>query len=238
MQATHILIVEDDPITQKRLANELARAGFQTTGANLGRQVIPMLTTTPIDAVILDINLPDMNGFSLMAEIREISDVPILMATVRGDEVDQFRGLEQGADDYLVKPLSGRELIARLRNILRRTQAANTDERSPPQRYALGELTLDSRERAVTDAHDARVELPDRQFELLQVFAHNPGRPLSRSWLHETVNKQEWTPTNRSIDILVSRLRSNLEAAAPGFGDYIKPVRNIGYRFTCEVRAL
>jgi len=236
MKTIHVLIVEDDPITQKRLSNELARAGYQVTVAPLGRQVIPILSTTPIDAVILDVNLPDGDGFSVMADIRRNSSVPILMATVRSAEVDQMRGLENGADDYMIKPLSGRELLARLRNILRRSASSNSAPKSPPQRYVLDALVLDIHQRVVTDSHGDPVPLPDRLFELLQTFAANSGRPLSRSWLHETINKQEWTPTNRSIDIQVSRLRSKLEEAAPGFSGYIKPVRNVGYRFTGDVK--
>jgi two-component system OmpR family response regulator len=214
-----ILLIDDDEHLAAPLAAYLARFGLVLDSALRPAQGLAMLKATAYDAAILDVMLPEMDGFALCREIRKGSDIPIVMLTARGDVMDRVVGLELGADDYLPKPFEPRELVARLQTILRRQRSA------PPasQRREFQGLAIDLETREVRRAGEA-VELTGTEFELLALLAAEPGKVFSRDDILNHLRGHEAELYTRAVDIVVSRLRKKLEPL-----DCIKTLRNAGY---------
>lgn len=229
----HILLVEDDPRLADMLTEYLAQAAYRVTHAPCGRAALDAVAAGGIDAAILDLMLPDMDGLEVCRQLRNSSDLPILMLTARGDAIDRIIGLELGADDYLPKPFEPRELLARLRAILRRRiehrhQPAST-RTSNPHLLHFGRLEIDP------DAHAARLDgqpcdLTSYQFDLLLVLARHAGRVLSRDSLMALLKGEPLEAFDRSIDVHMSRLRAAVEDD-PKKPRRIITVRGAGYLF-------
>ena len=222
--AQRILLIEDDPRLAAMVQEYLGEAGFLVSVAANGAAGLEKLAREPFDTLVLDLMLPDMDGLELCRRLRAISDIPVLMLTARGDATDRIVGLEIGADDYLPKPFEPRELLARLRSILRRGPG-----RGPTQILRFGRLEIDR------DARVARVDGADKhltsyQFALLVVFAEHAGRVLSREQLMDLVKGEPLEAFDRSIDVHVSRIRATIEDA-PKKPRRIITVRGAGYVF-------
>jgi DNA-binding response OmpR family regulator len=202
-----ILLVEDDVRLAEMLSEYLGQAGFGVTVAALGAAALEQLSATDFDAVVLDLMLPDMDGLEVCRRLRARNDTPVLMLTARGDAIDRIVGLELGADDYLPKPFEPRELLARLRAIVRRRLRG-----AAPAEKALhfGRLEIDTAARAVR-LDGEPCELTSYQFDLLVALAKNAGRVMSRELLMERVKGEELESFDRSIDVHVSRIRAAIE---------------------------
>lgn len=225
--AERVLVVEDDSRLAEMLSEYLGQAGFRITVAAAGAAALRRLTAeAPYDAVVLDLMLPDMDGLDVCREIRARSDTPVLMLTARGDAIDRIIGLELGADDYLPKPFEPRELLARLRAVLRRRFPASAAAHAL---LHFGRLDIDAAARAVL-LDGVRRELTSYQFELLLVLAENAGRVLSREALMDKVKGEHLEAFDRSIDVHVSRIRAAIEDD-PKKPRRVITVRGAGYVF-------
>jgi two-component system phosphate regulon response regulator OmpR len=220
-----ILLVEDDTRLADMLLEYLGQAGFGVTVAPLGATALEKLSDADYDAVVLDLMLPDMDGLNVCRQLRAKYDTPVLMLTARGDAVDRIVGLELGADDYLPKPFEPRELVARLRAIMRRRVRGTSDEKS----LRFGRLELDTAARAVR-LDGKPCELTGYQFDLLVALAKNAGRVLSREVLMDLVKGEEFESFDRSIDVHISRIRAVIEDN-PKKPRRIITVRAAGYVF-------
>ena len=221
-----ILLVEDDPRLAEMLAEYLGQAGFRVTVAPLGATALERLAGAEYEAVVLDLMLPDMDGLDICRQLRTQSDTPVLMLTARGEPIDRILGLELGADDYLPKPFQPRELLARLRAILRRGSRARAPGEKP---MTFGRLEID------TAAHLVRLdgvqcELTGYQYDLLVTLAKNAGRVLSRDALLDAVKGERLESFDRSIDVHVSRIRAAIEDN-PKKPRRVITVRGSGYVF-------
>jgi DNA-binding response OmpR family regulator len=219
-----ILLIEDDARLAEMVSEYLGEAGFRVSVAAEGRLGLDRLEREPFDALVLDLMLPDMDGLEICRQLRAKSDVPVLMLTARGDAADRIVGLEIGADDYLPKPFSPRELLARLRAILRRGKGVVA---AKPLRF--GRLEIDRGARSVHVDGEAR-SLTGYQFELLVVLAENAGRVLSREALMDLLKGEPLEAFDRSIDVHVSRIRAAIEDD-PTRPRRIVTVRGAGYVF-------
>lgn len=224
-----VLLVEDDLDLAEPLREELSQEGFSVLHARTGREGLQLLQREPVDVAVLDVMLPDVDGFSVCREMRARSDVPILMLTARGHELDRVTGLEVGADDYVTKPFSFRELVARLRAMLRRRQLDRGAAPDPGDRITVGEITVDRLARRVWRAGRV-VELRQREFQLLEVLISHAGRALSRRELLDRVWGTDWVGDPRTLDVHIRWLREKLEDD-PSRPRYIHTVRGYGYRF-------
>jgi two-component system, OmpR family, phosphate regulon response regulator OmpR len=224
--AERILLVEDDPRLAEMLSEYLGQAGFRVTRAPLGATALECLSTAEFDAVVLDLMLPDMDGLDVCRQLRTQSDIPLLMLTGRGDAIDRIVGLELGADDYLPKPFQPRELLARLRAILRRRVRGTSDADSALQ---FGRLDIDPSARAVR-LDGVQRDLTGYQFDLLMALAENPGRVLSRDTLMNLVKGEHLEAFDRSIDVHVSRIRAAIEDD-PKKPRRVITIRGAGYVF-------
>ena len=220
-----ILIVEDDSRLAEMLLEYLGQAGFGVTLAPLGATALQKLSEENFDAVVLDLMLPDMDGLNVCRQLRAKYDTPVLMLTARGDAVDRIVGLELGADDYLPKPFEPRELVARLRAIMRRRSGGTAGE--GPLHF--GRLQLDTAARAVR-LDGKSCELTGYQFDLLVALAKNAGRVLTREVLMDLVKGEEFESFDRSIDVHISRIRALIEDN-PKKPRRIITVRAAGYVF-------
>jgi DNA-binding response OmpR family regulator len=223
----HILVVDDDPALCELLSDYLGESGYAVTTVGDGREMRRKLAHGMPDAIVLDLMLPGEDGLSLARELRGQSGVPILMLSARGEEIDRVVGLEVGADDYLAKPFSPRELLARLRALLRR--AGSGSGHSLPNALAFGPYVVDTAARRLL-RDGAEIRLTGAEFDLLRVLAERPNRVLSRDTLVDLLKGYDRDPFDRSIDIRVTRLRRKIEAdpLAPA---YIRTVRGEGYLF-------
>jgi DNA-binding response OmpR family regulator len=222
--AERILLIEDDPRLAEMVSEYLGEAGFHVSIAGAGRAGLERLAREPFDALVLDLMLPDMDGLEVCRELRAKHETPVLMLTARGDAADRIVGLEIGADDYLPKPFEPRELLARLRSILRRGKRGAA---SKPLRF--GRLEVDRDARAVRVDGEAR-SLTAYQFALLLALAENAGRVLSRESLMDLVKGEPLEAFDRSIDVHVSRIRAAIEDD-PKKPRRIVTVRGAGYVF-------
>jgi DNA-binding response OmpR family regulator len=221
-----VLVVEDDPRLAEMLSEYLGQAGFRVSLATLGAAAVRQLADSPYDAVVLDLMLPDMDGLDVCRQIRTSSDTPVLMLTARGDAIDRIIGLELGADDYLPKPFEPRELLARLRAILRRRTPGKTAAERP---LHFGRLDIDTAARAVL-LDGVRCDLTGYQFDLLLALAENAGRVLSRETLMDKVKGEHLEAFDRSIDVHMSRIRAAIEDD-PKKPRRVITVRGAGYVF-------
>ena len=224
--AERVLIVDDDTRLSAMLSEYLAAAGFQAESRPTGRDGLAALERAGWDAVVLDLMLPDIEGFEVCRRIRAHSDIPILMLTARGEETDRVVGLELGADDYLAKPFSPRELLARLRAVLRR-RGGRLAGGPPPLHF--GRLEVDRGAREVR-LDGREVALTSYQFDLLAALAEHAGRVLSRERLMDLVKGAELEAFDRSIDVHISRIRAAIEDD-PKHPRRVITVRGAGYVF-------
>lgn len=239
MTMPHILAVDDDELICKLIADYMTEAGLRVSTAANGREMMAVLKAEVIDLIVLDVRMPGEDGFSLIRSIRQTSNVPIIMLTGQIHEVDRVLGLELGADDYLLKPFSPRELLARIRAVLRRyespasTEGANTrrDVESRSFRFAGWELSTGAR-KLVSPAGE-RVELTNGEYALLISFLKSPHQVLSRDQLLEGSRLHD-DIYDRSIDVQILRLRRKIESD-PNEPKLIKTERGAGYVFDCDV---
>jgi len=211
-----VLIVEDEDAIAEPLAEGLSREGFTVERAASGRAA---LEASGADLVLLDVGLPDVDGFSVCRELRSRSDVPIIMVTAKGEEVDRVVGLELGADDYIVKPFGFRELLARIRAVTRRTS-----ERRQTRSVRVGALELDVRgRRARIDGRE--LDLTPKEFDLLALLARDPGAVVPRTKVLEEVWQTTWFGSSKTVDVHVAALRRKL-----GDASWIETVRGVGFR--------
>ena len=211
MPITHILIVEDEPVTRAKLQGYFEAEGYQVTAVGTAAAMHEVLDVEDIHLVLLDINLPDSNGLSLTRELRSHSTMGIILVTGKTDDVDKIVGLEVGADDYVTKPFNPRELLARVRNILSRINAANNVANTSSTSYKFDGITFDVQKRQLFDRQETSVKLTRAEFELLMVFMEHPDQVLNRDRLMNKVTHRSWDPSDRTIDVLVMRLRKKLE---------------------------
>jgi two-component system, OmpR family, torCAD operon response regulator TorR len=205
-----ILVVEDDPVSRETLAAYLRKAGYGVVEAENGDGMRQSLARDTIDLVMLDLSLPGEDGLVLLQELRRQSEIGVIIVSGHHDEVDRIVALEMGADDYVTKPFNARELQARAKNLIRRTQAAQPESRDHPVKRFSG-WTLDAPHWTLTDPAGHEVRLTRGEFELLVAFASRPGRVLTRDNLLDYVSHRDWSPNDRTIDVLVGRLRRKLE---------------------------
>ncbi|HEX7030216.1 MAG TPA: response regulator [Gammaproteobacteria bacterium] len=222
-ESADILIVEDEPKIAELLADYLRAAGHAPRILSNGNDVVPAVRERAPDMLLLDLMLPGRDGIDICRELRTFTDVPIIMVTARVEEVDRLLGLELGADDYICKPFSPREVVARVRALLRRVQGA------PADRQAAGGLSVDeSRFEATLDGE--RLDLTAVEFRLLATLAATPGRVYSRDQLMERIYSDHRIVGDRTVDSHVKNLRRKLAAVRPG-SDLVQSVYGVGYRF-------
>jgi two-component system response regulator RegX3 len=225
-----ILFVEDEASISDPFSRALAREGFEPVVARTAREALALAGRSQFDLVLLDLNLPDGDGRDVARELRRHGDMPIVMLTARGTETDRIVGLELGADDYVVKPFSGAEVIARIRAVLRRSRRSGEPDAPPSQPAEIGALRLDFGSRRVTV--DGRpVDLSRKEFDLLSELVRNAGRVVSREDLMARVWDENWFGSTKTLDTHVGWLRRKLgdDTAAPR---YLHTVRGVGFRFS------
>jgi DNA-binding response OmpR family regulator len=226
-----VLIVDDDEKLSSLLVRYLGEFGFDVTSVVRPSAAIKELENKSFDIAILDVMLPEMDGFALCRKIRETGDLPIIMLTARGELSDKILGLELGSDDYMPKPFETRELVARIRAILRRKMnKPETQEESST--IKIGEIVL-NRSNFTLSLNGETVELTTSEFQLLEIFMLSSGRVLSREVLMEKLRGNEIGAFDRSLDVLVSRLRTQLKDD-PKKPRYIKTIRSVGYMFMAD----
>ena len=238
----HVLVVEDDGEVRHLLARLLRENGFAVSGARDGREMREVLANAapPVDLVLLDVMLPGASGMDLLREIRAASRLPVVMLTARGEETDRVLGLEFGADDYVTKPFGRRELVARLRAVLRRAAGGGIESVAASEAPGPGRLlrfagwTLDTGRRELVSPAGAAVDLSGAEYDLLMAFLAHPQRVLGRDQLLEVGRRRFGDAFDRSVDVQVSRLRRKIEPgeSAPPL---IKTVRGAGYVFVAPV---
>lgn len=224
---TRILLVDDEPLIVDSLSYSLEREGFDVKTAMDGGQALESIESFDPDLVVLDLLLPDISGFEVCRRLRENSSTPVIMLTALGEEIDRVQGLEVGADDYLAKPFSFRELLARIRATLRRIELDRKTQQAQP--VSLKNLILDPIARRVFKSKE-ELQLSAREFDLLSAMMTNAGRAMSREELLQTVWGEEWIGDPRTLDVHVRWLRLKVEDD-PAIPHYIQTVRGYGYRF-------
>lgn len=229
----HVLIVEDDAVTRARIAAYFESENYRVSQSEDGNDVARMVTESAIDVVLLDIKLPGNDGLQIARELSEKTDVGIILVTARDDEVDRIVGLEIGADDYVTKPFNPRELLARVKNLIRRKQSDQSRLHKQRSKTFSG-WTLDLSRRCLSSNTQDKLSLTRGEFELLVTFLEHPGKILHREWLMEKVTHRVWSPNERTIDVLVLRLRNKIEqdSHAP---QITLTVHGEGYLFASEV---
>jgi len=241
--SAHILVVDDEAEVRALLRTGLEREGFAVSEAKDGASLMAVLEKGNVDLITLDVRLSGEDGFSLAREVRAKQNVPIVMLTGMGDMTDRVVGLELGADDYITKPFHMREVLARIRAVLRRyapvaaeaSRASHGLQKSA--RYAFDGWSIDLARRELKDPEDQLCELTTAEFNLLAILVERPGRVLSRDELMDLLKGHDWTPLDRSIDGLVARLRKKIERGSES-PQLVKTVRGVGYAFAGQVRRL
>ncbi|MGH6892147.1 MAG: response regulator [Dongiaceae bacterium] len=235
----HILVVDDDKEIRSLLSKFLAKSGLRVSVAADGREMRRMLDEAKIDLIVLDLMLPGESGLTLCGQLRATTTIPILMLTAVAEDTDRIIGLEMGADDYLLKPFNPRELLARIRAILRRAEdrgpAALAAEANAEATLGFDGWTIQLARRQLLDPSERPVELTGGEFDLLLALAERPQRVLSRDRLLDLTKGRAASLFDRSIDVQIGRLRRKLESAAPGSGALIATVRGGGYMFTAAI---
>jgi two-component system response regulator RegX3 len=223
-----ILLVEDEESISDPFSRALAREGFEPVVARTAAEALQLAAAVDPELVLLDLMLPDGDGRDLCRELRRRSDLPIIMLTARGTETDRIVGLELGADDYVVKPFSGPEVIARIRAVLRRSRR----DADGPVRRTLGELEIDEEARRVR-LGDEEIDLSRKEFDLLAVLADAAGRVLTRDHLMTRVWDENWFGPTKTLDVHIGTLRRKL-GDDPANPRYIHTVRGVGFRFATD----
>lgn len=241
-QDAHVLVVDDDPRVREMLREFLSGEGFRVSLAVDGEDMRTVIGAGIVDLVLLDLIMPGDDGLSLARELRRDTNIPIIMLTGKGDVIDRIVGLEIGADDYVAKPFHLRELLARVRSVLRRCMPGGGGE--PPKAMTNMPATtcfefdgwrFDPGRRTLHDADGQVVDLTTGEYELLRVFVENPGKVMNRDQLMDQAKGREWTPFDRAVDTQIGRLRRKIEPR-PAKPAWIKTVRGVGYVFTPQVR--
>lgn len=235
MQQSKILIVDDDDDIRELLVNFLTEEGFTATGASDASTMYAAMAFDRPDLIILDVMLPGEDGLSICRRLQSGLTIPVIMLTARSAEVDRIVGLEIGADDYLTKPFAKRELLARIRSVLRRIGRAALNP--PKSLLQFNQYTIDINARRIFDQSGRHVALTSAEFDLLACFVQSPQRVLSRDQLLDSVHGRNADPFDRSIDTLVSRLRKKIELASDQ-DRLIATIRNNGYLFTPTVQVV
>jgi two-component system, OmpR family, response regulator CpxR len=229
-----VLVIDDDRELCELVREYLVQECFYVDLIHEGRHGLEQALSGKYDVVILDVMLPGMNGLQVLQAIRRTSRVGVLMLTARGEDVDRILGLEYGADDYLAKPFNSRELVARIRAVLRRLRPAGaTDGLWSPERLELGDLHLDQGSRTCRVAGIA-IDLTTTEFDLLVTLVKSSGRVISRKDLVRVVLDREFSPFDRSIDVHISNLRKKLGVLPEGI-ERIRSIRNVGYLYTHQL---
>jgi DNA-binding response OmpR family regulator len=229
-----ILVVDDEKNIVQLARLYLNNEGYRVEAAHDGKQALEKARALKPDLIVLDIMMPEMDGLTVCKELRKTSNVPVIILTARGDDVDRIVGLELGADDYLAKPFELRELLARIRAVLRRT-SRDEQPASSGHRYTFDGWTFDVGRRSLTHASGGAQELTTSEFNLLAAFVKRPHRALSRDEIMDLLKGHDWSPLDRSIDNLIARLRKKIEHD-PNHPGLIKTVRGVGYAFTADVK--
>jgi two-component system phosphate regulon response regulator OmpR len=230
----HIVVCDDEPDIRETVGEYLERQGYDVSLAESGDALRAIADQREVDAVVLDITMPGEDGLSIARSLRATSDVAIVMLTGNAEVVDRIIGLEMGADDYLAKPVDLRELLARLKAVLRRTGNQASGAAQATDGHTLiqfGTCRLDLEAHKLFDGDGEEVQITAMEYSLLKVFAEHPNRVLNRDQLLELAHDRSWDPFDRSIDIRISRLRKKIEADASK-PQIIRTVRGIGYRFS------
>ena len=234
--AGHVLVVDDDREIRDLLGRFLTKQAYRVTAARDGKEMRQALEDWQIDIVILDLMLPGEDGLSLCRNLRAKSSIPVIMLTVMGEETDRIIGLEMGADDYLPKPFNPRELLARMKAVLRRSRSAPASTSSVGRQILrFSDWKLDLGLRRLESPQGLIVDLSNGEFDLLAALVEHPQRVLSRDQLLDLTRGRAEMPFDRSIDMQVSRLRRRIEAD-PKEPELIKTIRGAGYMFTATVR--
>jgi two-component system response regulator VicR len=228
----HILVVDDEEPIADILRFQLEKAGYEVTTAGDGEEAIAAVAKHPIDLILLDLMLPNKDGFDVCREVRRVSAVPIIMLTARDAEMDKVVGLELGADDYVTKPFGARELLARVKANLRRQSLLAAGGAAANDELVSGDLVIDTRMVQVYRA-GAPIALTHREFELLHYLAKHPGVVYSREQLLQDVWGYDYFGDERTVDVTIRRLREKLEED-PGNPQYILTRRGVGYLFRRE----
>ena len=226
---TMVLMIDDDEKLGDLVREYLAPHGYELSLAHDGPKGLEAFENSGADLVILDVMLPGMDGFEICRRIRAASEVPVIMLTAKGEETDRIVGLELGADDYLPKPFNPRELLARMKAILRRSVPREEETRNRSDGMVVGPIALDPGTRRVV-VRDEEVLFTTAEFDLLAVFMAAAGRVLSRDQLMERLHGSSWSYFDRSIDVHVSRIRQKIEKT-PRRPALLKTVRGVGYQF-------
>ncbi|MBL4871099.1 MAG: response regulator [Robiginitomaculum sp.] len=231
----HILVVDDQPDILEALCDHLGRNGFEVYGANSAQHARQLLSAKPIDLIILDIMMPGEDGLSLCRHVAEHSQIPVILLTALADETDKIVGLEIGADDYVTKPFNPRELVARIRSVLRRAQSGHKHFEN---RYMIfGDWQLDTQRAELCGTDNVIIPLSTGEYKLLKIFLKRRGETLSRDMLMKLTKGRDAHAFERSLDNMVSRLRRKIECD-PSAPQFIKTVWGGGYSFMPESETL
>ena len=230
----HLLVVEDDPDIIDLIRRYFSGQGFEVSAASDGAAMRAVIESRTVDAVLLDLGLPGEDGFTLTRYLRERWKGGLIIVTGRGDSIDRVVGLELGADDYVTKPFDLRELLARVRSVLRRAAETKPPESAGGAVMRFGGYRLDLASRSLTDPHGQPIALTTGEFELLSALLSCPNRVLSRDDLMNRIHGRDAGPFDRAIDVQVGRLRRKIETD-PGQPAMIKSVRGAGYLFAMPV---
>lgn len=235
-QSVHLLIVDDDPGLRELLERYLGEQGYQVSCAADGVEMDQKLKDLSPDLIILDLMMPGEDGLSIASRLHATGNIPIIILSAKGEEVDRIVGLEVGADDYLPKPFNPRELLARIRSVLRRQQLARQNTAAEtPDIHTFGDFHLNCSNRVLSRGND-EIVLTGGEFKLLEALVEHPNRVLSRDMLVDLLKGYDRSPFDRSIDVRVTRLRRKIEDD-PGNPCYIRTIWGAGYMFTPEGRA-
>lgn len=221
----HIFVVDDEPLIRELIEKYLAKEGYQVTGFSEGKPALAEFVRLKPDLIVLDVNMPGMDGLEVCREIRKTSELPIIFVTARDDEIDRILGLEIGGDDYLAKPFSPRELVARIKNIFKRMDRVV----APAESSLIGNLSVDTARRVISTPV-GELKLTAKEYELLEFFARHPEKPFTREQLLEKVWGYDYPGDLRAVDDLVKRIRKKLKEA--GAVPIVETVWGYGYKIT------
>ncbi len=236
MDIGHVLVVDDDPQIRGALRDILEGSNFKVSEASNGAEMRRSISENRIDLITLDIGLPGVSGIDLAREIRVNSNIPLIMVTALSDEIDRIVGLEVGADDYVVKPFNVREVLARVRAVLRRTRGQADRPTKSDDMYEFDGLLLNAQTRVLSGPKGSEIPLTSTEFSLLEFLLRNAGKPCSRDEITSHLKGYEWSPQDRSLDTLVARLRRKIEADVHE-PKLLRSVRGVGYIMTVSRRS-
>jgi DNA-binding response OmpR family regulator len=234
-EAAHIVVVDDDADVRETVGEYLRRNGFSVTEADGGDSLREIMASRPIDLALLDINMPGEDGLTLAREIRSSGQAGIIMLTANSDDLDKIVGLEVGADDYITKPYNPRELLARVKAVLRRARQGDGGTATLGREVQMGKCRLNLDIRKLFEPDGTEVALTSMEYDLLRTFAEHPRRVLTRDQLLDLAHNKEMEPFDRSIDTRITRIRRKIEAD-PSKPDCLRTVRGAGYVYNPDCR--